>query len=422
VQAGLTTLAGTDDVTAPTSTTVVHLGNVQGQELYTVDITSGSTDTKLTVNQIGTAVTPPTQSTTTFGAITNTAVTAEITAIASAENLTAPTSSTTVNTTTLADGTTIYCVALSPSSSSSTTQNSQPVQIAVDSNGNPVGNELVPLSTLSTAIQSGLTSNAPTGATALTSTSLINVQTIDGVTLYTARYSTSGVNSTVTVNSSGTLTSLPSSTQTTFSAIPSAAQTEIQTLATADGDTSTIASTQSVMELTEANGTVLYTVQLVNSSSSNSTPIMITVDSSGNPTVLPSAPPPQGQGAQGQGGQGQGGQGQGGQGQSGSGPQGGQGSQGNQGSQGGQGSSGASGSQGVQSGQGPGSQSGSNGGSTGGPTGGPTGGMGGGMSGGPGGGTGGGSGGPPGGPNGGGPASGTSGSSGSTTTSALRPR
>src|SRR5438309_1847638 len=38
VQTGLTSLAGTDGVTAPTSTTTVKLGNANGVETYTVDV------------------------------------------------------------------------------------------------------------------------------------------------------------------------------------------------------------------------------------------------------------------------------------------------------------------------------------------------------------------------------------------------
>ena len=68
----------------------------------------------------------------------------------------------------------------------STGRHARTTVISVDANGDPTGNESVPLSTLSTAIQNGLTSNAPAGATALPSTSLIAVRTINGVTTYSA--------------------------------------------------------------------------------------------------------------------------------------------------------------------------------------------------------------------------------------------
>jgi hypothetical protein len=319
VQSGLTALAATDDVTAPTSTTKVYLGNSDGEETYTVVIT-GST-TQLTVNQLGAVVPAPSQTTTTFGAITNTAVTAQLTAIASALSLTAPTSTTVVNVNTAPNGAVTYSVSLA-STTSTMTHNTQ---ITVDSNGNPAGNERVPLSVLSTKIQNALIGAAPTGATALTSTSLISVQTVDGVTLYSTTYTAAGIRDTVTVDATGTLNS-PTTTQTTFGAITDAAVTdELQTLATADGVTTAIAATQAVTELTQANGTVLYTVQLTATSSTDTTvtyPITITVDAAGNPTVLPNGGPG-GPGGGGPGGGGPGGGGPGGGGPGGGGPGGG---------------------------------------------------------------------------------------------------
>ena len=292
VKTGLDALATTDGVTAPTSSTTVYLGNSNGIESYTVDITGTGTDTQLTVDQNGKPVTAPTQSSTTYGAITNASVTAEIKAIASALSLTAPTSTTVVNVSTASDGTATYTLALSSSSSSSTTGLDGTTIISVNSSGNPVGDESVPLSTLSSTIQDALKSNAPSGATALTSTSLIDVQTADGVTTYTADYTASGANTTVTVNSVGTLTSLPSSTTVQFAAIPAAAQTELQTLATGDGVATAISSTQTVTEYVESNGTTIYSVTLDATSSSGSASsttysITLSVDAEGNPTVPP---------------------------------------------------------------------------------------------------------------------------------------
>jgi trimeric autotransporter adhesin len=292
IQSGLTTLATTDGVTAPSSTTEVYLGNQDGVETYTVHETGTGTSTTLTVDSTGKAVTSPTESTTTFGAITSTAVTSELSSIASALSLTAPTSTSTVHVSTSLSGSTTYSIALT-SSSTSTSGYARSTVISVDSSGNPVGNESIPLSVLSTAIQTALKSNAPTGAAALTSTSLISVQTIDGVTLYTAHYSSTGTETSVTVNSAGKLTSKPTSTTVDYSTLPTAAKTELQTLATAKGVTTAIASTQSVTETTEPSGTVLYTVQLAAASTTDSTdayPITLTVDASGNSTVLGALP------------------------------------------------------------------------------------------------------------------------------------
>jgi hypothetical protein len=291
VQTGLDALATTDNLTAPAATQLVYLGNSNGKETYTVDITGTGTDTKLTVDQAGAPVTAPTLSSTTFGAVTNTAVTDEINAIATALSLTAPTSTTAVSVSTAADGTATYTVRLDNGSTSAWSWRGGAI-ISVDSNGNPVGNQRLPLSTLSTTIQDGLTSNAPAGATALTATSLINVRTENGITFYSATYTSTGVRTTITVNSAGVLTSLPSVSQVQFSTLPTAAQTELQTLATADGVTGTIAATQTVLAFDEGNGTTVYSVRLsattVDSNGNSSTHgLTLAVDQSGNPTVPP---------------------------------------------------------------------------------------------------------------------------------------
>jgi hypothetical protein len=118
-----------------------------------------------------------------------------------------------------------------------------------------------------------------------TSTQNVQVQTIDGVTLYTMTFNGDGTFSTVTVNESGRLTSLPSQSNVPFSTLPSAAATELQTLTTADGVTTTIASTQNVREYSEPHGTTVYSLVLMNSSDQ---PVAISVDEDGNPTVPPS--------------------------------------------------------------------------------------------------------------------------------------
>src|SRR4051812_20674628 len=173
VQTGLTTLAATDSVAAPVATTPVRLGNANGVETYTVTVTGTGTTTQLTVDQNGDPVTRPTRSSTTFGELTSTTVIDEIVAIATGLGLAAPTSSTPVDVNTPASGPAVYTVHLSTSTTTTTTtagkQGGHGVAISVDANGLPVGNQQVPLGTLPTAIQNGLTSNAPSGTTALTS-------------------------------------------------------------------------------------------------------------------------------------------------------------------------------------------------------------------------------------------------------------
>src|SRR4051812_33925949 len=117
VQSGLKSLASTDNLTAPTATTTVILGNFNGVETYTIDINGTGTQTRLTVDQHGDPVTAATRTSTTFGAINNSAVTDELTAIATALSLTAPTSSTPVEVTTTSDGTITYSAALDSSTS-----------------------------------------------------------------------------------------------------------------------------------------------------------------------------------------------------------------------------------------------------------------------------------------------------------------
>jgi hypothetical protein len=297
VQNGIKTLATAQNLTAPTDTTPVFLGNSNGVETYTVVLTGTGTTTRLTVDVNGNAVTAPTKSTTTFGAINNAAVTDRINAIATALGLTAPTADTTVNVSTPASGPAVYSVTLGRASESTDSTDTmfhrgRGVTILVDANGNPVGNQRLPLSALPAAIQNGLTSNAPAGATALTPTSIVTVRTLNGVTTYSATYTGTGTRTTVTVNASGALANLPSVSQVQFSTLPVAAQNEIQTLATADGVSGTIAGTQTVTAFNEGNGTTVYTVRLVSTEtnddgSTDTHPITITVDQNGNVTVPP---------------------------------------------------------------------------------------------------------------------------------------
>lgn len=300
VQSGLQKLASTDSLAAPTSTQTVYLGNSNGVETYTLVYTSSGTTSRITVDQTGAAVTQPTQSTTTWavldgtGAGSDSAAAAEITAIANALGLTAPTSTTVVNVTTQSDGSTVYSVNLgsSNSSSSSTARADRGRTISVNSAGDPVGDQVLPFSVLPTAVQDGINANVPAGDSALSasSTQNVDVRTTDGVTTYSVTFSSTGIQTVVTVNTAGDLTSLPSQSTTEFSDLPTAAQTELQTLATDKGYTSTISSTQTVDVFTETSGTIIYSVTLNvtgGTSTAATTLLTIAVDQSGNPTVPP---------------------------------------------------------------------------------------------------------------------------------------
>jgi hypothetical protein len=310
VQTGLDSLAKTDGLTDPTSTTPVALNNVNGIETYSVTLISTGTVSRLTVDENGNPVTQPTQSTTTWatldgtGAGSDSTAAAEISAIATALDLTAPTSTTVINVTTTAAGAVTYSVMLSKSSSSSGSSNDTTaaayipanlaINVVVDSAGNPVGNQRLPFSVIPNSIQTALNNNAPTGATALadTSTQSVNVRTVDGVVTYSVPFTVSGTTTTVTVDLAGDLTSLPTTSTTTFDDLSSVVQGELQTLATADGFSGTITSTQSVTVLTQANGTILYSITVSASSTdpsgtSHTFNITLTVDANGNPTTLP---------------------------------------------------------------------------------------------------------------------------------------
>lgn len=294
VQSGLTTLAASDNVTAPTSTTTVSLANRAGLETYAITLSGTGTTTRLTVDQNGVAVSDPTHYTTTFADLqtTDAAAANELATIATAESLTAPADTDTVAITTTSGGLTTYSIRLtSASTTSSGRHGPRGSVVTVDAAGNPSGNEVVPFSTLSTAIQDGLNGAAPVGATALTDTSSVSVRVADGVELYSATFRGTGTRTTVTVDNTGALTSLPSRKKVTFADIPAAAQTELQSLATGKG-AGTIASTQSVYEYDEANGNVVYSTSVKATgtrNNGNTFTFMVTVssDANGNPTVPP---------------------------------------------------------------------------------------------------------------------------------------
>lgn len=306
VQTGLDSLATADGLTDPTSTQLVTLGNSNGVETYSVTLDGTGTVSKLTVDQLGDPVTAPTESTTTWSTLSGTgtgsdsAAATEITAIATALDLNAPASTDTVHVTQTSSGAVTYSIQLTANTSTSTTAGDWRgnfnfgTTVSVDAAGNPVGNQQLPFSVFSSTLQNALNAHAPSGATALTSTSTqnVDVRTTDGVVTYSTKFSVTGIQTTVTVNSSGALTSLPTTTTTTFSALSSKVQTELQTLATADGVTATIAANQSINVLTETNGTIIYSATLSASKTGSigntfSFDVTIAVDSNGNPTVPP---------------------------------------------------------------------------------------------------------------------------------------
>ena len=292
VQTGLDALATTDKLTAPTATTTVRLGNANGVETYSVTLTATGTVSRLTVDAAGAPVTAPTQTTTTFAALgtSDAAAAAEISTIATALSLTAPASTATVHVTTPSAGAATYSIVLMTS-----TGRGRGVAVMVDASGNPVGNQSLPASAIPAGILAGLNSAAPTGATALTATSTqrVRIATVDGVTTYSTMFTTTGTRTTVTVNGAGTATSLPSSTTSTFGVAPAAVQAELQALATADGYSGTIPSTQATTVYSEPNGTTLYgvTLTVTTTTASGTATRTFVVDASGNPTTLPAAGP-----------------------------------------------------------------------------------------------------------------------------------
>ena len=311
VQGGLTQLASDDGLASPAATQAVKLGNPNGMESSSVTQSGAGVSTRLTVDQNGKAVTQTSRMTTTWDAFNATAAhsaaATEITAIASSLSLTAPTSSTPVTAIGTPAGGTNFVVTLASSDSSGNTsgrhRGARNVTISVDGTGNPVGNQRLPFSVIPTAIQTALTANVPAGATAPTDTaptsataftdiSVVNVHTVDGVTLYSATVNSPGMNTTITVNAAGALTSLPIHTTTTFGELSSAAQTELQTLSTQYGAPAMIDASQKIDVLTEANGTGLYSLTAkVSSTDANgavhANNVVMTVDTAGNPTTPP---------------------------------------------------------------------------------------------------------------------------------------
>ena len=189
-----------------------------------------------------------------------------------------------------ANGVTTYSVRLTHSSSSSS-KHPRGVTITVDADGNPAGNEDVPFSVLPTTIQNGINALGPTGSTALAASQRRPSMSARSMAWCSTRLPLRAAAH--RPRSRSTPPERPRAFQPNdddFGALTSTVQTAIQTLATANGVSGTIASTQSINVYTEANGTVLYRATLSTTSTKNTSvtfDITITVDSDGNPTVLP---------------------------------------------------------------------------------------------------------------------------------------
>jgi hypothetical protein len=301
VQGGLDTLATNGGFTAPdptTSTQTVFLRNSNGVETYTMYFGTTFPRTRYTVDVSGAQVVAPVITSETFETLTtNDALSAaEITAIAAAKNLTPPTNTTNVQVITPTVGNPTFIVSLDSATSDGWFRHD--ADISVDSAGNPIGNQNLPFNVIPSTIQGGLNGLVPAGGTTYdptTSTQPVYVRTQNGFTTYSVVFTVAGTPTKVTVDDTGAVALLPGFSQTTYSLLSGPAFNELQTLATADGVTTPIASSQAVTQYTENNGTptVLYTVRLPGTPVTTPwggtyTPyITITVDQVGNPTTIP---------------------------------------------------------------------------------------------------------------------------------------
>jgi len=301
VQGELDNLATNGGFTAPdptTSTQTVFLRNSNGVETYTMSFGTTFPRTWYTVDANGHQVVAPVITSETFQTLTtnNPLSAAEITAIAAAKNLTPPTDTTNVQVITPTGGSSTFVVSLDSATSDGWFRHE--TDIPVDSAGNPVGNQNLPFNVIPSLIQGGLNGLVPTGGTTYdptASTQPVFVRTQNGLTTYSVVFTVADTPTKVTVDAGGNVAKLPAFSQTTYSLLPGPAFNELQTLATADGVTTPIASSQAVTQYTENNGTptVLYTVRLpgtpVTTPWGNTyTPyITITVDQLGNPTTIP---------------------------------------------------------------------------------------------------------------------------------------
>jgi hypothetical protein len=200
----LTSLA-TADKTTIAGTQTVYIRPVNSTTAYYTVVLTPSAGTKitLTTDEDGNPVTPPTSSTTPFGAVTDTAATTEITSLATALSLTAPTSATSVQVET-DDGLTTYTVDLAPSSGTG-----HDVPVSVDAAGNPAGHMRIPFSALSSAIAGGLTTLASAESLTIASTQEVEVDTSGGVTYYTVKLAGTGQSVVLTVDTTGAAATAP---------------------------------------------------------------------------------------------------------------------------------------------------------------------------------------------------------------------
>jgi hypothetical protein len=194
----LTSLATADSQTI-SSTQTVYIRPVNSTTTYYTVVLTPSTGTtiKLTSDENGNPVTAPTSSTTTFGAVTDTAATTELTSLASALNLTAPASTDNVTVRT-ANGLTTYSVSLAPTSGTG-----HNVTVTVDAAGNPAGHMTIPFSALSSTIAGGLTKLATADSQTIAATQNVRVATAGGTTTYTVRLVGSGQTFEYTVDTTG---------------------------------------------------------------------------------------------------------------------------------------------------------------------------------------------------------------------------
>jgi hypothetical protein len=275
IAAELDTLAGT----TLAATTTVSLGNSNGVETYSVVVNGTGTHTVYTVDENAAPVTAPVQSTTTFGALPPppAPVTTEIDNLVTATGVVAPTSTTVVNVSTPSSGPAVYTIQLAGTGK----HGRGGITVSVDATGNVVGNITLPFAAFPSAITTALTAAAPAGSTAPAD---INVQTVDGVTLYSGTFKSTGVRTTVTINEAGVLTSPPG--RSTVSTLPTAADTELTALATADGGTLPTTFT----EYTQPNGTDVFSAQIALTGTTGGGKtytyyVTLSVDQNGNATV-----------------------------------------------------------------------------------------------------------------------------------------
>jgi hypothetical protein len=197
----LQTLATADGQTiAGTQSVSVHQINSTTTYYSVVLAPSAGTEIKLTTDQAGNPVVPPTSSQTTFGdSSIPAAATAEITSLASLLGATAPVSTDAVTVRT-ANGLTTYTISLAPSTTSTTTGD---IRITVDAAGNPAGPMKIPFSALPAKVSAGLTTLATADSTTIPTTQDVFIHTGGGVTTYTVDLNSSGQSLQLTVDTTG---------------------------------------------------------------------------------------------------------------------------------------------------------------------------------------------------------------------------